>query len=469
MKHISILPIMSASGELGHPTVCVAAKTVDTAWAVLWPEADVYPTPKGSFTAEIFTEALAKYVQQKRNAGETRPYVLILDSGGGSLIHLCPRFSLVCMKLDVYPFYTYPNCTAVLMALDQAPNRRAEELFNQAKVDNPDGSGFSTRTGLTAVRDLWSFAYSRSKLLSAAREVGVEANKPLNPDAVLKDKASYLKSFSKKSDLDMVSAEAKVLLETPSSFKRKRAMVACTHCSSRISAGQTHCDNPKCFKENVLFDRDVAIAEGREKLPRKKQALETPASDGILCSIPEEEAAPVLKFHGDLQHQIKAHAGKTDVPTASGGTAKPAAIGMPESVAAETGGAVQSPTVHVSGEQSEVDKDADADDCDESSGDEWDLNDFEDAASAIRDRFDQADLTRLGGTLEEFSRVLDFYLKGHVESRRKSQKTTRAAVLTSELFDPHTGELADRRKRRKWFADFRNLRAKNFVPKKKKL
>ena len=122
----------------------------------------------------------------------------------------------------------------------------------------------------------------------------------------------------------------------------------------------------------------------------------------------------------------------------------------------------------MSGEQSEVDKDADADECDESSGDEWDLNDFEDAASAIRDRFDQADLTRLGGTLEEFSRVLDFYLKGHVESRRKSQKTTRAAVLTSELFDPHTGELADRRKRRKWFADFRNLRAKNFVPKRKK-
>ena len=59
LSHISVLNIISASGEVARPAVVVARKQYHPEWEALWPEAVLDNSEKGSFTAVSFVQLLA--------------------------------------------------------------------------------------------------------------------------------------------------------------------------------------------------------------------------------------------------------------------------------------------------------------------------------------------------------------------------------------------------------------------------
>ena len=113
-------------------------------WQRVWPGATVAATPKGSITAELFSEAVVRWEKEVRERWPQtidKVLVLIVDTGGGALFHPSVEFVLITDKKKIRPFYLKEYHTKALMPLDQTPNLEASKTFQSLRRDNGEPRG----------------------------------------------------------------------------------------------------------------------------------------------------------------------------------------------------------------------------------------------------------------------------------------------------------------------------------------
>ena len=115
-------------GSFYKPGVCVVGKKWHPDWQAIWPAAVVEATPNGSSHPETFAVHLKEClldVFDNDGRGDASK-VLIMDTGGGSGLHVSPEITLLCMQHNIRP-WVLPSYTAkALMALDQTPHGQCE-------------------------------------------------------------------------------------------------------------------------------------------------------------------------------------------------------------------------------------------------------------------------------------------------------------------------------------------------------
>ena len=141
--HLTLLPFVSLSGTCAPPFLIAKGGATLKAWKDIWPSATIVPSDSGSCTTSLFSQFLGlfgRYIRETCGVDKTLPIVLILDSGGGSQIHISPEASLIADIYGVRLFFFGRNMTPAVCPLDQRPNAEAEKRFHLILSANHDMS-----------------------------------------------------------------------------------------------------------------------------------------------------------------------------------------------------------------------------------------------------------------------------------------------------------------------------------------
>ena len=130
-------------------------------------------------------------------------------------------------------------------------------------------------------------------------------DKPLNPDAVLVDRApAIFRNIVRGGLSQLETPEGKVLLELPTGYKRKLNTV-CGRCAAAVRIAFKHCD--RCGELNAEYGEAQAIIHGRASAKRHKQGSSTDVTN-VMDSVPTETRDKTKKIMGDLLASFRHHA-----------------------------------------------------------------------------------------------------------------------------------------------------------------
>jgi hypothetical protein len=134
-KHITVLGIISLAGDSYGPGVACNGNNISSSWSDIFPGASFAATPEGSVTTDIFLKFLKETWLDRISEDDRRAWkVLILDSGGGGLLHL---------SLDLYRFFEHYRvrayflsayCTKAFMPLDQTVHQQAKQRWTKHRL-----------------------------------------------------------------------------------------------------------------------------------------------------------------------------------------------------------------------------------------------------------------------------------------------------------------------------------------------
>ena len=133
--HLTVTSFLPASGRV-YPAGLIASTTcVHDNFKELFSTGPVYSNPGGCTTAAIFADmvqaCLAKPARQF--IPESSSIILLLDSGGGSFLHLSPSFLLVCLRWNIKPYYLLAYTTKALMPLDMHCHSTMARIWSELK------------------------------------------------------------------------------------------------------------------------------------------------------------------------------------------------------------------------------------------------------------------------------------------------------------------------------------------------
>ena len=258
--HISLLPFVSMSGKVSPPSLCVQGSVYCKSWTTMWPEAEIRATPKGAMTGELFCQFCIRWerwVRESLDIPRPTELLLLLDSGGGSLIHLTPEFTIFCDAASVRPFFFPPYATAACCPLDQAPNMVCELRWDELRSK---GHGMNQLQALDCSHDCWDTGYSSKNIVSGFKKCGL-SDSGIDRTVVLVDRGPQLfRSTVSKEDLQVTTKAATALLHRPTGYKKSDDKMPCTHCAKRTPCSMPRCGF--CGKENAHYS---VVAECVEK------------------------------------------------------------------------------------------------------------------------------------------------------------------------------------------------------------
>ena len=132
-SHISVASFLPVSGPPPKVAVILPSVRIPAQGATLWPEAELFSSPDtGSMTTALWPSVLHRCLPAPEG-GRARPLVLVMDSGGGGLLHLSPSMLVVCHRQGIRPFVLPPHTTRALCALDQVPHATMGALWGAVK------------------------------------------------------------------------------------------------------------------------------------------------------------------------------------------------------------------------------------------------------------------------------------------------------------------------------------------------
>ncbi|CAE7253259.1 unnamed protein product, partial [Symbiodinium sp. CCMP2456] len=195
------------------PFVAVKGKVSMRAWADVWPGARIVPSDEGSITTSSFVHFLAEFGAWIRNdlqLPKERQVLLLLDSGGGSQIHISADASLVAEHFAIRLWFFAANTTAAFCSLDQDCNAAAEARFHKLVASGHDMSPLGA---LHAARDVWDHSYCSPLIERGYKKTGIVAKSALQRNTLLVDRAPELmRSKVPKKEVALETAEAASLL-----------------------------------------------------------------------------------------------------------------------------------------------------------------------------------------------------------------------------------------------------------------
>jgi hypothetical protein len=156
--HVSLAPFVNLLGDVAPPFVFVSGSAKQKAWADIWPKATVIATEKGSITTTWFVQILGLFGRHCRETLKISPaqsIILLLDSGGGSQLHISADASLIAEVWGLRLFLFGRYMTPAICPLDQHPNKEAEKRFHSIRSTGYNLSGLGA---LHAAREETQFS-----------------------------------------------------------------------------------------------------------------------------------------------------------------------------------------------------------------------------------------------------------------------------------------------------------------------
>ncbi|CAE7565729.1 unnamed protein product, partial [Symbiodinium sp. CCMP2592] len=302
--HISVLPFLSLGGHCSPPSVVVSGTVYSKQWETVWPEAAIRATPKGAMTGELFVQYTirwANWVRAELEVEETQPLVLLLDTGGGSLIHLTPGFTIACEAKNIRPVFFPPYATAAVCPADQDPNAQAELRWDALRKTQ---QGISQLQALDLAHEVWDFAYGNSThVRNGFKRCGLVAEQPIDRSKVFVDRGAQLfRSIVPFQEMQPTTAEGKAILNRPTGYKRAEQRTPCASCGRR-----TPTSLPKCGYCGVANKEYSEVADA---VARGVAAVEAGTK------------ANLAKWSGDLRQEMRRR--KAVEPTGEEAAAKQA-------------------------------------------------------------------------------------------------------------------------------------------------
>ena len=128
-NHISLLSFSPLAGEaLTKSGVVTPTHRYHRDFGRIWPEAVFEHSNNGSMTPEIFCVLVNECcLIPLRQAGVQGTILLLADSGGGGLLHLCPALAILLERQDCRMYVLKSDLTSALCALDQDPHKVMQE------------------------------------------------------------------------------------------------------------------------------------------------------------------------------------------------------------------------------------------------------------------------------------------------------------------------------------------------------
>ena len=291
-EHISVCLFMPCSGERYPAGVVVSTARIHESFPKLFPCGIVRANKGGSVTSEIFNEffmeAFAKVARER--LGNDKPLVCILDSGGGSWLHLSPSLVRVAVAYGVRPFFLPAYTTRACMPLDQTAHACMAELWASLKQQLAQRSqSLSIYVALKSIAGIVDAGLTEKNAVASWSRCGFCAGERLNRDKLFIDRAAELfQSLRDAKHEDAQPAEGKPaaralsLLSTVSPAKSK-----CAECAGWLDTHMRYC--PTCGKENTAFDSEKAdlLRTGHRKGWKRALAVQypdLPEEDGYLLN-----------------------------------------------------------------------------------------------------------------------------------------------------------------------------------------
>ena len=300
-----VLPFICLDGSVAPPMVVLSGTAIMQAWRKVWADAFVTSSPKGSVTTESFAEFFLIWCRHVREAVPAcdREIVLLLDSGGGGMIHMSSEIALLSEKYGVRPFWLLPYLTKAVMPLDQKPNREYERRWSQIRTRSAD---MGPLAALDAAHECWDAGYNRDNVISGWRDAGIVHGESLRCEHLIQTRGPQLfKKLLGQEELQYETDEAKHVFERPTGYVRASEYITCEKCSHKVHAGHKFC--PHCKADNPKFSEiALAVSKGSKTQGYSLKGGSLADVQAELASIEPSKKANLSKIWGDLVSKVSA-------------------------------------------------------------------------------------------------------------------------------------------------------------------
>ena len=282
----------------------VQGTTFSEAWAKIWPEAAVRATARGSMTAELFVEFTLRwerYVRQDLKVSRDKELILLLDSGGGSLLHLSPDFTLACFSKKIRPLFFPPYSTSALCPADQAPNAQAELLWDKKRRD----SNLSHLAALDVVHEVFDHAYCSKYIRSGFKTCGLITGQPLAREQIFGERGvSLFRTIVSAKEVVLQAPESEAVLQAPKGYQRAEAKVKCEACGKRTPSSLPKCGY--CGGDNAGYNAvQDCVSQGLKHQGYTKKVPAVVDTAAELSCIEPAAKANLVRWSGDLLAEMR--------------------------------------------------------------------------------------------------------------------------------------------------------------------
>ena len=242
-----------------------------------------------------------------------QPVVVILDSGGGSFLHLSPKLLKVALDFNLRPFYLPAWTTKALMPLDKGMHSTMARVWKQFRQQwSYRAQPLTLYVALRAASEIVDAAHEPHVVRASWAQTGWRSGERFDSDKIFQERAAEIFVSVRDAPQDD-GAPASLALSMVSKMLPERKKHSC---GSWISLGDRFCAG--CGEQNAEYDSAKAelLRTGHRKRWRKAENLNQPE---------EEEDAATDDVSRGLMNQLDDLLSELRKKKASSGTSSSSA------------------------------------------------------------------------------------------------------------------------------------------------
>ena len=312
-EHITVCSFLPLAGSPFPVGIVTPTKRVHPDFSVACPSAVFWGNEGGSNTSESFAyfvqECFGKVSREQRKIPQDKALCLVLDSGGGSLLHLSVPLVQVCLKANIRLFFLPSYTTRCLMALDQNSHQSMADSWKKFKQHwSAKNEKLSLLCALRAIDSFLPTSLSEKMAEISWGRIGVVSGEPWDRNILFVERASEIFSTVRTEEAKKASNTALAILQkvSPSKSKCKGA-----GCGQMLGSNMKLCYN--CGKANPGYsEEDYKVHRSGWRSGWK----DNPAFEPPEVSEKEKE---LLNQVDDLTLALRKRKNKSELTETSGG------------------------------------------------------------------------------------------------------------------------------------------------------
>ena len=253
-EHLSICSFLPLAGESYPLCIVTPTKKVHPDFAVACPSAFFWGNPGGSNSSTSFAyflNCIGQHAREQKGIPLAQEMVIVLDTGGGALLHVNTDIMRVAMAWRLRLFFLPSYTTRALMALDQHVHQVMSSSWKAFKQQwSSKSQPLSLFIALRAVHDFSKRALSTEIASSSWKRIGCEVGKAWDRDTLLVTRADEIFN-SVRSVTTMPASSALSALRLTAGTKNKCKGEGC---GQFLEATMKLCWN--CGAVNASFDQE---------------------------------------------------------------------------------------------------------------------------------------------------------------------------------------------------------------------
>lgn len=249
-----------------------------------------------------FTLRWEEWVRQNVELPPKQPLILLIDSGGGSLCHLSPEFTVACAARSIRPIYFAPYTASAVCPADQDPNSQCEIHWDKLRKT---AESMTQLHALDMAHEAWEHAYQAKYIISGWKKCGFAALEPIDRSKVFGDRGKELfRTILPADQLVPTTKEGQAILQRPQGYRRAAARQKCAACGSRTPTSLPKCGY--CGADNCHYDKIADhVQQGLKHGGYSKTVPPVANVEEALAEVEPGAKAHLCKWSGDLMAEMR--------------------------------------------------------------------------------------------------------------------------------------------------------------------